>query len=236
MLLEVKDLYSGYGKSVVLKGISITVSENEIVSIIGANGAGKSTLLGNISGLYPITEGLVSFMEKPINGLKPNVIVRRGISQVPEGRQLFPKMTVLENIELGAYLREETKEIKKDIDEWIFPLFPALKDRSHQLAGTLSGGEQQMLALARGLMSKPKLFMLDEPSLGLSPLLVELVFTTILKIVEERVSILLVEQNSTMALDISSRTYVLETGEIVIEGESRDLVDNPYVKKAYLGL
>jgi len=236
MLLDVRDLYTNYGKSEILKEISLSVSEKEIIAIIGANGAGKTTLLRAISGFVRARHGQVIFMGKSINDLKPHEIVKMGISQVPEGRQLFPKMTVLENIELGAYLRKDANKIRKDIDEWIFPLFPILEDRRHQLAGTLSGGEQQMLALARALMSKPKLFMLDEPSLGLSPIVTETVFSTIKKINEEGLAIILVEQNSTIAMDISNRTYVLETGQVVLEGSSRDLVDNPHVKKAYLGL
>jgi branched-chain amino acid transport system ATP-binding protein len=236
MLLEIKDITASYGKIEVLRRISLAVSENEIIGIIGANGAGKSTLLKVISGLVPQINGEVLWKGRTIKGLNPTEIVKMGISQVPEGRQLFPKMTVLENIELGAYLRKNRNEIKKDIREWIYTLFPILRDRENQVAGTLSGGEQQMLAIARGLMSRPQLFMLDEPSLGLAPLVTETVFSTIKKIAEDGLATILVEQNSAMALDISNRTYVFETGQIAIEGLSRDLVDNPHVKKAYLGL
>ncbi len=236
MLLELKNVHCGYGKFEVLKGISLAVSGSEIISIIGANGAGKTTLLRTISGFVKALDGQIIFLGKSINDIKPHEIVRLGISQVPEGRQLFPKMTVLENIEMGAYLRKDAGEIRKDIERRILPLFPILIDRKYQLAGTLSGGEQQMLALARALMSEPKLFMLDEPSLGLAPLVVESVFGTIRKINEDGLPVILVEQNSTLALEISNRTYVLETGQIVLEGQSQDLVDNPHVKKAYLGL
>ncbi len=236
MLLQVNDIHCGYGKIEVLKGISVKISEKEIIGIIGANGAGKTTLLRAISGFVPLTKGQVYFMEKEISRLKPDQIVKMGICQVPEGRQLFPRMEVLENIELGAYLRNDMDGIRKDINDWIFNLFPVLGERMHQLAGTLSGGEQQMVAVARGLMSRPKLLMLDEPSFGLAPLVTETLFGTIKKIAEEGLTTLLVEQNSTATLDISSRTYVLETGEIALEGKSNDLINNPHVKEIYLGL
>lgn len=236
MLLQVNNIHCGYGKIEILKGISIMVSEKEIIGIIGANGAGKTTLLRMVSGFVPLTTGQVNFMGNNIHGLKPNQIVKMGIIQVPEGRQLFPKMGVLENIELGAYLRNDMDGIRKDINGWIFSLFPVLEERRHQLAGTLSGGEQQMVAIARGLMSKPKLLMLDEPSFGLAPLVAETVFGTVKKIAGEGITILLVEQNSTATLDISSRTYVLETGEIALEGRSSDLINNSHVKELYLGL
>lgn len=236
MLLEVRNIHSGYGKMIILKGINIQASENEIVSIIGANGSGKTTLLRTISGFVPMAEGSVVFRGEELKGLKPNEIVTRGVAQVPEGRQLFPKMTVHENIELGAYLRKDAQEIRRDIREWIYGLFPVLKERENQLAGTLSGGEQQMLAISRGLMSKPKLLMLDEPSFGLAPLVIEKVFETIRKVCQGGLAIILVEQNSTVTLEISDRTYVLETGRIVLEGESRNLIDNPHIKEAYLGI
>lgn len=236
MLLDVNNLYCSYGKIEILKGVSITVEDNEIVGIIGANGAGKTTLLRVISGFVKAANGQVVFKGQGINDLNPNAIVKTGISQVPEGRQLFPKMTVLENIELGAFLRKDKKDAKRDIHEWIFALFPILKERVHQLAGTLSGGEQQMLAIARGLMSKPKLLMLDEPSFGLAPMVVETVFDTIKEIVKKGLAAILVEQNTAVALDISNRAYVLETGQIALEGPSGDLIDNIHVKKAYLGL
>jgi branched-chain amino acid transport system ATP-binding protein len=236
MLLDVKNLNSSYGKLEILKGISITVSDNEIVGIIGANGAGKTTLLRAISGFVKATQGQIMFNGQRVNDLNPDTIVKIGIAQVPEGKQLFPKMSVLENMELGAFLRKDKKEIKKDIYEWIFILFPILRERMYQLAGTLSGGEQQMLAIARGLMSRPKLFMLDEPSLGLAPMVVEALFVTIKEIVKKGLATILVEQNTAMALNISNRAYVLETGQIVLDGASHDLINNPHVKKAYLGL
>ena len=236
MLLDVKNLNSSYGKLEILKGISITVSDNEIVGIIGANGAGKTTLLRAISGFVKATHGQIMFNGQRVNDLNPDTIVKIGIAQVPEGKQLFPKMSVLENMELGAFLRKDKKEIKKDIYEWIFILFPILRERMYQLAGTLSGGEQQMLAIARGLMSRPKLFMLDEPSLGLAPMVVEALFVTIKEIVKKGLATILVEQNTVMALNISNRAYVLETGQIVLDGASHDLINNPHVKKAYLGL
>ena len=236
MLLDVNKLYSSYGKIEILKGISVSVADTEIVGIIGANGAGKTTLLRVISGFVKATNGQLVFEGRRINDLSPDAIVKMGISQVPEGRQLFPKMTVLENIDLGAFIRKDKKDSKKDTREWIFGMFPILRNRMFQLAGTLSGGEQQMLAIARGLMSKPKLLMLDEPSFGLAPIVVEAVFDTIKQIVKKGFATILVEQNTAMALEICNRAYVLETGQIALEGPSRDLINNIHVKKAYLGL
>ena len=236
MLLDIRKIHCNYGKLEVLRGVSLTVSRNELVSLIGANGAGKTTLLRAISGYVKATRGQIVFEDTALNELSIHKIVKMGISQVPEGSELFPNMTVEENIELGAFIRKDFKEIKREIDEWIPTLFPVLRERRRQLAATLSGGERQMVAIARGLMARPKLLMLDEPSLGLAPIAVQVVFSTIREIVGRGQSTLLVEQNAKKALEISDRTYVLETGQVSIEGKSKDLIGNSYVKEAYLGL
>jgi branched-chain amino acid transport system ATP-binding protein len=213
----------------------LEVSAGEIVTLVGANGAGKTTLLWAISGFVIPFGGEIEFLGQGIRGLSPEVIVRMGISQVPEGRAIFPVMTVLDNLEMGAYVRRDKKEIVADLRQ-VYELFPILKERKGQLAGTLSGGEQQMLAIARGLMSRPRLFLLDEPSLGLAPLLVEAIGGIIGEIKSRGVTILLVEQNVNMALQMASRGYVLEIGKIVLEGTGEELLNNDMVKKAYLGL
>jgi branched-chain amino acid transport system ATP-binding protein len=233
-VLKITDLHVYYGGIHALRGISLEVPKNKIITLIGANGAGKSTTLRSICSLVPSTEGKITFMDEDISSLKTTEIVKRGITLVPEGRQVFPDLTVLENLKLGAYLRNDKIEINKDIDK-VYELFPRLQERKSQLAGTLSGGEQQMLAIGRALMSKPKLLMMDEPSLGLAPLIVQDVFNIIKQIHKEGMTILLIEQNASAALQIADYGYVLETGSIVLEGTGKDLLSNQDVKKAYLG-
>jgi branched-chain amino acid transport system ATP-binding protein len=234
MILEIKNLHVSYGAIKALRGISLHVDEGEIVALIGGNGAGKSTTLNTISGLIKPTEGNVFFKGEEITGKIPDLIVSRGIIQVPEGRHIFSKMSVWENLEMGAYLQKSRAEKKQDIEN-AFKRFPRLAERKNQLGGTLSGGEQQMLAMARALMAHPKLVLLDEPSMGLSPIMMELIFDIIHEINEQGTSILLVEQNAQMALSLAHRGYVLETGKVVLEGETDDVRNNPMVIKAYLG-
>lgn len=233
-MINVNDLVVSYGGIEALKGVSIKVDRGEIVTLVGANGAGKSTLLRSIIGLVKPKNGTITYEGKNILGEKSQNIVTSGITLVPEGRRVFSNLTVLENIKLGAYSRKDSKEIQKDI-EWVYKLFPRLKERSWQLAGTLSGGEQQMLAVGRALLSRPKLLMMDEPSLGLAPLIVKDIFSIIKQIREQGVTILLIEQNANVALKIADRGYVLETGRITIEGTGKDLLENDDIKKAYLG-
>lgn len=234
MLLQVEDLDVFYGAIHALQGVSFHVDEGEIVTLIGANGAGKSTTLNTISGLLRARAGSIQFQGQDISMVPPSQIVRRGIVQVPEGRKIFAPLTVLENLEMGAYARKDKAEIAASMER-VFHSFPRLKERIGQLGGTLSGGEQQMLAMARGLMAHPTLLLLDEPSMGLAPILVEEIFRIIQEINQEGTSILLVEQNAYMALSVAHRGYVLETGRIVLEGSARELRDNPQVKAAYLG-
>ena len=235
MLLEVNDLNVYYGAIHALQGISFTLNEGEIVSLIGANGAGKSTTLRTISGLLRPRRGYVKFKDQDITMTPAEQIVALGISQVPEGRKIFAPLTVRENLEMGAYTRNDPAEIEQSMQR-VFTSFPRLKERASQLGGTLSGGEQQMLATGRGLMSRPTLLLLDEPSMGLSPILVEEIFRIVKEINSQGTSILLVEQNALMALSIAHRAYVLETGRIVLEGEARKLREDPKVKAAYLGV
>ncbi len=235
-MLELRNVETFYGNIMALKGVSLAVSEGEIITLIGANGAGKSTTLMTICGIVPPRYGEILFMGKPIQRTEPHEIVALGISQVPEGRRIFPLLTVMENLDMGAFLRKDKAGIAKDM-EYIFSLFPILKERRHQQGGTLSGGEQQMLAISRALMARPRLLLLDEPSLGLAPLIVQLIFRIIRKINEEnRTTILLVEQNANMALQIAHRGYVMEKGRITMEGTAASLLDNEEVKRAYLGL
>ncbi len=231
-LLKVNDIHVYYGKIHAVKGVSFEVGQGEIVSLIGANGAGKSTALKTISGLLHPKQGSIEFMGKDITKLEPNKIVRLGLAQVPEGRHVFAHMSVMENIEMGAYILGRVPE---EAVEDVFSRFPRLKERSRQEAGTLSGGEQQMLAMARALMSKPKLIMMDEPSMGLSPILVEQIFSIIAELRQSGATILLVEQNANKALKITDRAYVLETGRITLSGSGRELLESEDVKKAYLG-
>ena len=234
-MLKLKEIQSYYGQIHALKGVSLEVKEGSICCLIGANGAGKSTTLMSISGIQRITSGDIEFQGKPINGRPPEEIVRRGIVQVPEGRRIFPLLTVQENLTLGAYLRKDKKRINDSLMR-VFSLFPILEERRKQVGGTLSGGEQQMLAIARGLMSTPRLLLLDEPSLGLAPLIVEHIMGIIRQIREEQgVTILLVEQNAQAALELADYGYVIETGRVVLEDKARSLLENPKVREAYLG-
>lgn len=231
-MLKIDNLKVNYGGIEAVKGISLEVEEGSIVTLIGANGAGKSTTLRTIAGLVPARSGNISFMGKEITGMPTNEIVSRGITLVPEGRKVFPDLTVLENLKIGAYLRKDN--LDEDI-RWVYSLFPRLEERSWQAAGTLSGGEQQMLAVGRALMSRPKLMMMDEPSLGLAPLVVKGIFDIIKEVNKQGVTILLIEQNANMALHVADKGYVLETGRITLSGPGKDLLKDEAVKKAYLG-
>ena len=233
-LLEVSDIHTYYGNIEALKGISLTVEEGEIVTLIGSNGAGKSTTLRSISGLTPPREGSIRFDGREIGETPPQEIVSRGISLSPEGRHIFPRLSVQENLDLGAYLRKDTDGIKSDLAR-VFELFPRLKEREKQKAGTMSGGEQQMLAIGRALMAKPRLLLLDEPGMGLAPILVERIYETIAEINRQGVTILLVEQNANAALEAANRGYVLEVGEVAIADDAGKLASNPEVQRAYLG-
>ncbi|HTS19625.1 MAG TPA: ABC transporter ATP-binding protein [Verrucomicrobiae bacterium] len=233
-MLQLEDVHAGYGTVEVLKGIDIAVKEGEIVAVLGANGAGKSTTLMTISGINRCRQGRILFDGEPIQNRPPHEIVRRGISQSPEGRRIFPRLSVRENLELGAFQRAHANGLQDDIDR-VFATFPILKDRQSQLGGTLSGGEQQMLAISRALMARPKLLLLDEPSLGLAPLVVSKIFAIIREINQHGTTILLVEQNVNMALHVAHRGYVLETGRIVLEDTAASLINNEQVKKSYLG-
>ena len=234
-MLQVENLNVYYGAIHALQGISFEVNEGEIVTLIGANGAGKSTTLRTISGLLRSRTGAIRFKEQDISTVPADKIVRLGISQVPEGRKIFAPLTVRENLMMGAYTREDPAEIQASLER-VFQSFPRLRERVGQYGGTLSGGEQQMLATARGLMSKPTLLLLDEPSMGLSPILVEEIFRIITEINRQGTSILLVEQNAQMALSVANRGYVLETGRIVLTGTAKEIAENPQVKEAYLGI
>jgi len=233
-MLELRNVSSGYGAIEALKSISLKVGQGEIVTLIGANGAGKSTTLRNITMLVPVTSGEILFEGKPLNGMPTHRITAAGISLVPEGRAIFANLTVSENLAMGAYLQKDRARNAQELER-VFTLFPRLKERLKQRGGTLSGGEQQMLAIGRALMTRPRLLLLDEPSLGLAPLLVRTIFQAIDAINQEGTTILLVEQNANAALKHSHRGYVLETGSIVMEGPSSELADNPRVKEAYLG-
>jgi branched-chain amino acid transport system ATP-binding protein len=232
-LLEVHELHTFYGNIEALKGISLEVEEGEVVTLIGSNGAGKSTTLRSISGLTPPREGTIRFDGQEIGETPPQEIVRLGISQAPEGRHCFSRMTVRENLELGAFLRRDAR-ISEDLDR-VYDLFPRLKERERQKAGTMSGGEQQMLAIGRALMSNPRLLLLDEPAMGLAPVLVERIYETIAEINRQGTTILLVEQNANFALEVAKRGYVLETGTVALTDTSQSLRDNPEVQRAYLG-
>jgi branched-chain amino acid transport system ATP-binding protein len=233
-LLELRDVHAFYGNIEALKGVSLEVNEGEIVTLIGSNGAGKSTTLRAISGLTPPREGSIRFEGKEIGETAPQEIVQKGVSQAPEGRRIFSRMTVRENLELGAYLRRDTNGIQGDLAR-VFDLFPRLEERERQKAGTMSGGEQQMLAIGRALMAEPKLLLLDEPSMGLAPILVERIYETVVEINKQGTTILLVEQNANFALQVSGRGYVLETGEVTLSDDASALRENADVQKAYLG-
>ena len=232
-LLELDDVHTFYGNIEALKGISLKVEEGEIVTLIGSNGAGKSTTLRSISGLTPPRVGSIKFKGKDIGETPPQEIVRQGISLSPEGRKIFPRMTVRENLDLGAYLRRDA-DVQTDLDR-VFELFPRLKEREKQKAGTMSGGEQQMLAMGRALMARPQVLLLDEPSMGLAPVLVERIYETVEEINKQGTTILLVEQNANFALGVSNRAYVLEVGTITLTDDSEKLRENPEVQRAYLG-
>ena len=233
-MLKIDNLYVNYGGIQALRGISLEVPDGKIVTLIGANGAGKSTTLRTITGLVKAASGSIQFDGEELVGKSIDKIVTTGIAMSPEGRRVFPDMTVLENLKIGAYLRKDKAEIEKDL-AWVYDLFPRLKERSWQLAGTLSGGEQQMLAVGRALMSRPKVLLLDEPSLGLAPLVVQDIFSIIKEINRQGVTVLLIEQNANMALKIADLAYVLETGNITLSGTGAELLANEKVKEAYLG-
>jgi len=232
-MLQLSDIFVSYGMIAALKGVSLEVREGEIVALIGANGAGKSTTLMSISGIAGLQAGTITFNGRAITGLPSHEIVGLGICQVPEGRHIFPRMTVRENLEMGAFL-EDTRRLDEDMAR-VFAMFPVLEERNRQLGGTLSGGEQQMLAIGRALMSRPKLLLLDEPSLGLAPIIVSRIFKIIEEINRQGTTILLVEQNAKAALRLASRAYVMESGRIVMQGPASDLANDPGIKKAYLG-
>ncbi|MBW2557773.1 MAG: ABC transporter ATP-binding protein [Deltaproteobacteria bacterium] len=235
-MLKLKNVQTFYGNIQALKSVTIEIAEGEIVTLIGANGAGKTTTLMAVCGVVPPRSGEISFMGDPITGMEPDKIVSLGICQVPEGRRIFPYLSVAENLDMGAFLRNDKMEIKKDI-EYVFDLFPILAERRHQAGGTLSGGEQQMLAISRALMAKPRLLLLDEPSLGLAPLIIKKIFEIIGKInAENNTTIFLVEQNANLALKVAARGYVIENGRITLTDSSKNLLANEEVKKAYLGL
>lgn len=233
-MLKIDNINLYYGGIHALKDLSLEVKQGEIVTLIGANGAGKTSTLRAISGLEPLKSGTITYKDSPINKVPAHKIVSLGLSHVPEGRKIFANLTVLENLELGAYLRKDKTEIKKDM-EMVFSKFPRLKEREKQQAGTLSGGEQQMLAIGRALMNRPEMLILDEPSMGLAPLVVKDIFDTIVEINKSGTTILLVEQNANMALSIANRAYVLETGNIVLSGDAEDLLNDESIKSAYLG-
>jgi len=235
-MLELTAVNARYGKIPVLADVSLKITQGEIITLIGANGAGKTTTLMAVCGALPISGGQILFMDKPIHGLAPHVIASLGISQVPEGRRIFPDLTVMENLDMGAFLRTDKHGIKKDLD-YVLELFPILAQRRHQAGGTLSGGEQQMLAISRALMARPRLLLLDEPSLGLAPIVVKLIFSVIKKISQEHgTTIFLVEQNAHLALQVAHRGYVMQNGRIILSDSAQKLLSNHEVKKAYLGL
>jgi branched-chain amino acid transport system ATP-binding protein len=233
-LLELRDVHARYGPVNALHGVSLTVEEGAIVAVLGANGAGKTTTLKGICGLLPVKSGTIRYAGENITGRPAFTLVRRGLSLVPEGRGMFGALTIEENLAMGAYARRDREAVKQDVER-VFGLFPRLRERRRQTAGTLSGGEQQMLAIARAMMSRPRLLLLDEPSMGLAPLMVQKVFETILSVAKEGVTILLVEQNAKLALEVSDRGYVMESGEVTLAGKAADLLHDPKVRAAYLG-
>lgn len=233
-MLEVNDIHVYYGAIHAIKGISFNVNEGEIVTLIGANGAGKTTILHTVSGLLKPSEGTCTFLDNNLHQTEAHNILKMGLAHVPEGRRIFANLSVQENLQLGAFIRKDKQEIEEDF-EMVYQKFPRLRERRKQMAGTLSGGEQQMLAIGRALMAKPKMILMDEPSMGLSPILVKEIFNIIKEVNESGVTILLVEQNAKMALSVADRAYVLETGKVVMSGQAKDLLEDESVKKAYLG-
>ncbi|PWH17315.1 MAG: ABC transporter ATP-binding protein [Ardenticatenia bacterium] len=233
-LLEIDNIHTYYGNIHALKGVTISVDKGEIVTLVGANGAGKSTTLNTICGILKPRHGEIRLNGESLNTLKPHEIVAKGISQAPEGRRIFSRLTVMENLEMGAYTRSDRNGIAQDLER-VFSIFPRLKERARQVGGTLSGGEQQMLAIARALMARPRVLLLDEPSMGLAPILVQEIFSIIREINQQGTTILLVEQNVNMALQIAQRGYVLETGRVVLQGSAKELRENPEVRAVYLG-
>ena len=234
-MLDLEKIDVFYGEVQVLRQVSLGIEEGQVVSLLGSNGAGKTTTVNSISGVLPVAGGSIKFMNEDITNIEPHVRVEKGLIQIPEGRRIFPTLSVKENLEMGSFLKRP-KALRKESMELVMTLFPILRERTDQAAGTLSGGEQQMLAIARGLMSKPKLLILDEPSLGLAPLLVEEIFNVVQRIRSEGVTILLVEQNVPQALSISDHAYVLEEGRVGLSGTGKELLSNPHIKKLYLGL
>jgi branched-chain amino acid transport system ATP-binding protein len=234
-LLDLDKIDVFYGEVQVLRQVSLVIKQGEVVSLLGSNGAGKTTTVNSISGVLPVAAGSIEFMGEDISGVEPHVRVEKGLIQIPEGRRIFPTLSVKENLEMGSFLKRPKASRRESMDR-VMTLFPILRERTKQAAGTLSGGEQQMLAIARGLMSKPKLLILDEPSLGLAPILVEEIFNVVQRIRSEGVTILLVEQNVPQALAISDRAYVLEEGRVGLAGTGKELLQNPHIKKLYLGL
>ncbi|MBC7643817.1 MAG: ABC transporter ATP-binding protein [Thermoleophilia bacterium] len=233
-MLSVRDLHVAYGAIVALKGISLDVYEGEIVSLVGSNGAGKTTTMRSIHGLVPPKSGEIEFLGSPTKGVRTDELVRRGMAQSPEGRKVFPRMTVLENLEMGAFQRDDTEDIAKDI-EYVYELFPRLRERVAQKGGLMSGGEPQMLAMGRAIMARPKLLLLDEPSMGLAPLIIAQIFEIIVELNRRGITVLLVEQNANVALQVSHRAYVLESGHVVLSGSGAELLASDEVRKAYLG-
>ncbi|KVF21774.1 ABC transporter ATP-binding protein [Burkholderia cepacia] len=233
-MLKIKGLQVNYGGIQAVKGVDMEVRQGELVTLIGANGAGKTTTMKAITGLKPYSAGDIEYDGKSIKGIPPHELLKRGLAMVPEGRGIFARMSIIENMQMGAYLRNDTEQIKKDVDR-MFGFFPRLKERASQLAGTLSGGEQQMLAMSRAILSKPKLLLLDEPSMGLSPIMVEKIFEVVREISKEGITVLLVEQNARLALQVADRGYVMDSGTVTMEGDAKQMLDDPKVRAAYLG-
>ena len=233
-MLKIKGLQVNYGGIQAVKGVDLNVDEGELVTLIGANGAGKTTTMKAITGLKPYSAGDIEYMGQSIRGVPSHELLRRGLAMVPEGRGIFARMSILENMQMGAYLRNDTDGIKRDVER-MFGFFPRLKERASQLAGTLSGGEQQMLAMARAIISKPKLLLLDEPSMGLSPIMVEKIFEVVREVSKEGITVLLVEQNARLALQAANRGYVMDSGLVTMEGDAKAMLDDPKVRAAYLG-
>ncbi|MDN7710494.1 ABC transporter ATP-binding protein [Burkholderia multivorans] len=233
-MLKIKGLQVNYGGIQAVKGVDMEVRQGELVTLIGANGAGKTTTMKAITGLKPYSAGDIEYDGKSIKGVPPHELLKRGLAMVPEGRGIFARMSIVENMQMGAYLRSDKEQIKKDVER-MFGFFPRLKERASQLAGTLSGGEQQMVAMARAILSKPKLLLLDEPSMGLSPIMVEKIFEVVREISKEGITVLLVEQNARLALQAADRGYVMDSGTVTMEGDAKQMLDDPKVRAAYLG-